>query len=96
MAQLTIEVSDVIAGLQGLVKTLEMNTYARTKRRVVTKMAKNIEHGDYVEFGDFGWGQVNAWVAQGDEIMIGAPQKPGLTFKATDRVRIQREVPVEG
>lgn len=97
MTQQNTEVADIAAQIARLSEVLGQMTEAKTppeKRRVISKMAKNVEHGDTLSFPDFGWGEVNCWVYHGDTdtVVLGAPGMPMLTFPGTQRVRVKRIV----
>lgn len=65
------------------------------KRRVISKQAKNLQHGDLLEFPGFGWGEINVWAhhTEAGEVTASAPCKPIMVFKDTERVRVKRVVP---
>ena len=59
-------------------------------RRLVAKMAKNINPGDLVEFNGYGWREVAGWSKMGDRVTLSAENLPFQHFEATQRVRVQR------
>lgn len=83
------EIDDMIAQLQTLKAKLTQNTEARGVRHV-SKMAKNLSHGDIAMCGQWGFVEVNVWTQMGDEVTYGENTRV-LTIPATQRVTIRRE-----
>lgn len=63
----------------------------RSKRRVISKMAKNIQPGDRVDFPVFGEQEVIGWSRKGGVVIVTAGQYM-TSFDEDERVRIVREV----
>lgn len=64
---------------------------APKKTRVVSKMSKNIQLGDRVDFPGFGEREVNGW-SRCDGIVTVTAGTHLTTFDENERVRIVREV----
>lgn len=60
------------------------------KPRVVSKMARNIQHGEVVDIPEIGSGEVVGWGLIGDQVTILLPGNRLASFEATQRVRVVR------
>lgn len=60
--------------------------------RVITKMAKNVNPGDLIDFPGYGWHEIGGWSQVDGVVSISAPGVPMLNFDMNERVRIQRRV----
>lgn len=82
------EIDDMIAQLQRLKAKLEENTETRTTRHV-SKMAKNISHGDIAMTGSFGFQEVNVWTLTGGVVTYGQNARV-LSVPENQRVTVRR------
>jgi len=83
------QIDDMIAQLQSLKASLTQNTETRRTRHV-SKMAKNLSHGDVALIGEHGFLEVNVWVQMGDEVTFGQNTRI-LSVPADQRVTVRRE-----
>ena len=60
------------------------------KPRVVSKMARNVQHGEVVDIPEIGIGEVVGWGLIGDQVTILLPGNRLASFEATQRVRVVR------
>lgn len=86
---------DIIQRLAELQREVEGNAVARqTKNRVVVKMAKNIEHGDLVEFPGYGIYAVTGWSQTDDTVILSCQTGYFVSLRPTEKVRLIREIEV--
>lgn len=95
MTQQNETVADIAAQLAELSEALGQVIEDKSppkKCRVVSKMAKNVNHGDVLNFPDSGWGKVNGWAyfEATDTVVLGAPGVSVRAFPGTQRVRVKR------
>lgn len=90
-----ITFDDIIERLAELQREVEGNAAARqTKSRVVVKMAKNIEHGDLVEFPGYGTYAVTGWSQTDDTVILSCQTGYFVSLRPTEKVRLIREIEV--
>lgn len=84
------ELGRAIETLQAVV-AMDLPEPRANKKRVVSKMAKNIQSGDLVDFPAFGQHEVNGW-SRSDGIVTVTAGRHLTTFPENERVRVIREV----
>lgn len=63
----------------------------KKRSRVITKMAKNVNPGDIMEFPD-GWGEVRGWMRYTDAkvVLLEAPGLSAITVPENQRMRVEK------
>lgn len=82
---------DIILGLQRLAEATRENAAVR-KTRVIVKMAKNVEHGDLIEFPGYGTYPVTGWSQTADTVILSCQTGYFVSLRPTEKVRLIREV----
>ncbi len=60
------------------------------KPRHVSKMAKNLVPGDMVDLPYYGWTELNAWMRNGDYVLLGDGAMRQVTVGADERLTVRR------
>jgi len=88
---MTRPIEEIMAELQQAIaeQTDAREEVTTGKPRLVSKMAKNLSHGDVAMTGQWGFVEINVWVQMGDTVTYGQNQKVN-TVPADQRVTIRR------
>lgn len=88
---MTRPIEEIMAELQqAIAEQTEAREEATTgKARHISKMAKNLAHGDVAMTGQWGFVEINVWMRMGDTVTYGENQRTN-TVPADQRVTIRR------
>lgn len=87
---MTRPISEIIEELQtAITAQTEAREDLSGKPRHVSKMAKNVSHGDLALIAPFGFLEVNVWAQWGDSVTLGKNDKI-VTVSATQRIKVRR------